>query len=205
MYRAICIVICLAVGTLSMNNPSSQEAPDVHKLFARLNDPSTTNPAAQEIIEVATRNAEARQYFVQKLPDMINKEEPENAVWQNAVHLAGHLKASQAVPSLIKALSLGPAGGPLNTTFGTQIRLENDIVAKALAEIGDPAIAPVRNLLANGDKNIRRRAVLILRNMNSSPARKVLQEHLPHETDEITRELIETGLRESPVESAPKS
>lgn len=202
MYRAICIVTCLAVETLSMNSP--QEA-DIHKLFARLNGPSTTNQAVHEIIEATTRNANTRQYIVQRLPDMINKQEPDSDVWRNAVDLAGQLKASETIPSLIKALSLGPTGGPMQTTFGTQMRLDNDIVAKALAEIGDPAIPAVRNLLTSQDKNTRRRAVLILRNMNSPPARKVLQEHLPHETDEITRELIETGLRESPVESAPKS
>lgn len=191
-----------------MNCPSSQESPDtpdIHKLFVRLNEPSTTNQAVHEIIEATTRKASARQYIVQRLPDIINKQQPESDVWRNGVHLAGHLKASETIPSLIKALSLGPAGGPMQTTFGTQMRLENDIVAKALAEIGDPAVTAVGNLLTSENKNTRRRAVLILRNMNSTSARKVLREHLPHETDEVTRELIETGLRDSLVESAPKS
>ena len=83
MYRAICIVTCLAVGTLSMNSP--QEA-DFQKLFARLNGPSTTNQAVHEIIEATTRNANARQYIAQRLPDMINKQEPDSDVWRNAVH-----------------------------------------------------------------------------------------------------------------------
>jgi HEAT repeat protein len=204
MRRALWIVICLTLGTLGANSPA-QEAPDIRKLFAQLNEPSTTDLAAREILKAANTNASARQYIVRRLPDIINKQKPEDAVWQNAVHLAGELKTSEAIPSLLRALSLGPAGGPQITTFATQMRLEDDIVAKALTEIGDSAIPAVRNLLASEDKKTRRRAVLILRNMDSPSARKVLQERLPRETDEIIRELIETGLSESPRESAPKS
>jgi HEAT repeat protein len=204
MRRAPWIAICLAYGALCAR-ATAQEVPDIHKLFAQLNEPSTTDVAAREIQKAAGKDSSARQYIVQKLPEMIDKQKPEDAVWQNAVRLAGQLKASEAIPSLQKALSLGKVGGPQITTFGIQGRLEDDIVSKALSEIGDPAIPAVTKLLTSEDKRSRRRAVLILRNMGSPASRKVLQDHLQHETDKIVRELIETGLSNSPSESGPKS
>lgn len=206
MEHRLYVLACLVLAALGTNLAiPTQQTPEIRNLLAQLNEPSTTNMAAHQILEVAVKDAAARQYIVQKLPEMINKQKPEDAVWQNAVLLAGQLKASEAIPSLVRAFSLGRVGGPMNTTFETQMRLDDDIVAKTFAEIGDPAIPAVRNLLAAEDKDTRRRAVLILRNMYSPAAHKALQERLPHETDQIIKELIETGIRESPEESAPKS
>lgn len=204
MHRALCVLACLIPGLGTNLSAPTQRTPEISNLFAQLNEPSTTDMAAHQILLVAAKDATARQYIVEKLPDMINKQKPEDAVWQNAVHLAGQLKAPEAIPSLVKALSLGRVGGPMNSTFETQMRLDDDIVAKALADIGDPAIPAVRNLLAAGDKATRRRAVLILRNMYTPAAHKALQERLPHETDQIIRELIETGLSESTRGSTAK-
>jgi HEAT repeat protein len=204
MRRAFWIAICLAYGALYAR-ATAQEVPDVPKLFVQLNEPSTTDVAAREIQKAASKDSSARQYIVQKLPEVIDKQKPEDAVWQNAVRLAGQLKASEAIPSLQKALSLGKVGGPMQITLSTEIRLDDDIVSKALSEIGDPAIPAVSRPLASEDKRSRRRAVLILRNMGSPASRKVLQDHLQQETDKIVRELIETGLSNSPGDSVPKS
>ena len=46
-------------------------------------------------------------------------------------------------------------------TFSRQIDLDDDIVAKALSEIGDAALPTVTELLNSGDPKERRRAVLI--------------------------------------------
>ena len=206
MNRALWTLASLTVGTLSINIASpTQQTSEIRKLFTQLNEPSTTDTAARQILDVASKDAEARQYIVRRLPELIDKQKPEDLVWQNAVHLAGQLNASEAVPSLLKAFPLGRVGGPMNTTFGTEMRLDDDIVSKALAEIGDPAIPAVSNLLATGDKDTRRRAVLILRNMHSPAAHKVLRERLPHEPDKVIKELIETGLSESLSKSVPKA
>ena len=82
----------------------------------------------------------------------------------------------------------------MNTTFGTQMRLEDDIVAKALSEIGDPAVPSVTNLLKSAEHKVRRRAVLILLNMDSAASRKILQDHVQRETDPDLREFIEKSL-----------
>jgi HEAT repeat protein len=131
---------------------------------------------------------------VEKLPGMIDKPKSDE-IWLNAVRLAGRLKASEAVPSLQRAFSRGQLGRPANTTLGAEMQLDDDVVAKALAEIGEPSVPAVRNFLKSGDRKARRRAVLVLLNMNAPEARNVLQEHLPHETDPRIKDLIESGLR----------
>jgi hypothetical protein len=39
----------------------------------------------------------------------------------------------------------------MNTTFATQMRLDDDAVGKALSQIGDPAIPVVESLVQNDD------------------------------------------------------
>ncbi len=76
------------------------------------------------------------------------------------------------------------------------MRLNNDIVAKTLSQMGDSAIPPVVNhLLKSPEKGTRGRAVLILANMGSPTARKALQDRLLHETDPDVKKLIRDSLR----------
>ena len=82
-----------------------------------------------------------------------------------------------------------------NITFAGITRLDNDIVAKTLAQIGDPAIPSVVDLLKSANAGRRGRAVLILRNIGSPAARKALENRLPHETDPEVKKLIRDSLR----------
>jgi HEAT repeat protein len=195
MGRSRWIVICLAfglLGTISLG----QSDPDIVAFFAKLNQPSTTDQAARQVLETATKSSKAREYVVQRLPGMIEKPESDE-IWLNAVRLAGQLKAVESIPSLQKALSRGPLGGLLAYSMTAELRLENDVVAKALSQIGEAAIPAATNLLASEDQKTRRRAVLILRNMGTPAARKAMQICLAREADPTIRELIENGLSSS--------
>jgi hypothetical protein len=193
MYRAYLIVILLTSFALASTR-AAQKPPDVSSLFAQLSQANTTDRAARQILEVASQYPDVRQYIVEKLPGMIDKTEIDK-VWLNAVRLAGHLKASETVPSLQRAFSRGPLGRPAGTTLGAEMQLDDDVVAKALAEIGEPSLPAVKAFLKSSDRKDRRRAVLILLNMDAPESRKVLEEHLPHETDPKITRLIESGLR----------
>jgi hypothetical protein len=179
---------------LVVSTCSGQTNQDVASLFVELCQPSTTDHAASEIARFARKDSGARQYIVERLPGILKRTEIDR-VWLNAVRLAGELKAEQTIPALRKALSLGKVGGPHVMTFTTEMVLDDDVVAKAISQMGDAAIPGVRDLLARQAAKDRRRAVLILRNMGTPTARRVLQEHLPNETDPRNRDLIEAGLR----------
>jgi hypothetical protein len=169
----------------------SQQSQDGSSLFAKLNQTSTTDRAAKHILEAASQDPAVRQQATEKLSEMIDKGEI-NEVWLNAVRLAGHLKVLEAVPSLQKAFLPGKVeiGRPAVMTMATEGLLNDDVVAKALAEIGDPSLPAVKGFLKSADPKMRRRAVLILTNINSSASRSLLQDHLPGETDPGIKNLI---------------
>jgi hypothetical protein len=189
MRRAFWILL-IAIYSLSIPT-RSQQPYDSATLFAQLSQMSTTDRAAKHILEAASQDPSVRQQAAEKLPEMIDKAEI-NEVWLNAVRLAGKLKASETVPSLQKAFLLGKLdiGRPANMTMGTEGLLNDDVVAKALAEIGDPSLPAVKGFLKSADPKMRRRAVLILTNINSSASRSLLQDHLPGETDPGIKNLI---------------
>ena len=74
------------------------------------------------------------------------------------------------------------------------MRLDHDIVAKTLSQMGDPAIPSVVDFLKSPDKGTRGRAVLILRNIGTPASRKALRHHLEHETDPELKKLIRDSL-----------
>lgn len=147
-------------------------------------------------MEAVRRDPAARQYVVQELPDMISKSETD--VWLRTVSLAGKLKAVEAVPALLEAMSRRAFPAETYITFGGIMRLDNDIVAKALSRIGNPAIPGVENLMRSPDETTRGRAIRILRNIDSPAARKALRGRLPQESNPDLKELIRDGLHPNP-------
>lgn len=63
MYRAYLIVVLLTSPALASTR-AAQKPPDVSKLFAQLNQANTTDRAARQILEVASRYPDVRQYIV---------------------------------------------------------------------------------------------------------------------------------------------
>jgi len=197
MHLAQCccwIAIGLVMATPSSAYAQKDSLPDIHTLMKQLNDPKTAQPDTLKKIEgLASKDPRAREYVVQKLPDMIRG--PESDVWLDAIQLAGKLKAKEAIPALQEAMSRPPFPAEPYLTFAGVERLDTDIVAKTLSQIGDPSIPAAATLLKSDDAAMRHRAILILRNIGSPAARKVLKDHLPHETDAEDKKLIEDSLR----------
>jgi hypothetical protein len=156
------ILAALAVPWQGALNPQTPPTSDIQTLMAQLSDVRTIRrDTYSQILQLARRNPEARKYVVQMLPDMIKSSTDEP--WLNAVHLAGDLKAVEAIPALQEAMmSRRPFPAvPYISSFGA-MHLDNDIVAKSLSQVGDPAIPSVVNLLERSDVLMRSRAVLIL-------------------------------------------
>ncbi len=192
MDRYLHFLISLVFATTSLT-AGAQETTNVRRLFDELNRPKTTAAAARRILELAGRDQNARTYVVQRLPAMIRDGEV-GPVWLNAVRLAGQLKSSEAVSVLMDALSRGNVDQG-SVTMAEYMHLDTDVVAKALAEIGDPSVPAVASLVKLGDKNARHRAVLILLNINTSVSKKALSDYLPNERDPDIKKLIEDGMR----------
>ena len=159
----------------------------------RLNDPADTHPdTIERIVAIAKRDRNARQYAIDKLPDMIRG--PQSDVWENALRLAGKLRAKETIPALIDVMSQPPLPAEKYLTFAGIERLDTDIVAKTLSQIGDPAIPAVKGLLKSKDPRMRGRAILILKNIGSPSAREALKQQRSVESDPENVKLIDEKL-----------
>jgi hypothetical protein len=192
--QCCCVAILFAVVTQSGTRAQTDSSPDIGTLMEQLNDVRTVQrDTVEQILELARKNPQARAYVVQKLPDLIRR--PQSDVWLDAIRIAGKLKAREAIPALLEAMSRPQMPAEPYITFGGIMRLDKDIVAKTLSQIGDPAIPSTVDLLESADGRTRARAILILRNIRTPAARKALQNRLPHESDSEIKKLIRDGLR----------
>lgn len=185
-------LLCSLLGVpVAKQNTASA---DVSALVEKLKQPATTDDAVGEVRDLANNDLGARQYLIHNLPKLI-EDPPGRKVWINAVRLAGELKAVETIPSLKKALARGKQTPFLYSMTG-EMRLDDDVVGKALSQIGDPAIPVVKDSLLDS-KNVdhRRRAILILGNINTPASRSILEKHLTRETDQTLRSLTLDCLR----------
>ena len=200
------------------NSPLPYPQPDLYSrylaqhrdLYERLVQPSETNTAAAEIARWAKDDPGTRDFFASKLPPLIvdqfpRKNDPRtgmpvwNPVWLNAVRLAGQLKAVAAIPGLKRGLSKPPMFGAYDDCHGagtmtSNAKLCNDVVARALADIGDPSVPVVARFLAKGDSSAKKRAMWILLNIDSPAAYKAIRDHLVSERDPAIKSWIQSTL-----------
>jgi len=86
------IVIVFAFATLSGTCAQTDSSPDIRTLVEQLNDVHTVQrDTVKQILELARKDPRAREYVMQKLPDLIRR--PASDVWLDAIRLAGKLKA----------------------------------------------------------------------------------------------------------------
>jgi hypothetical protein len=191
--RRFWIVIFLATAPAWATAQNGQR-PDIRALMEQLSNPREVRAdTVKQIVTLSKKDPSAREYVVQKLPDMIRG--PKSDLWLDAIRLAGELKAEETISALLDVMSRPPSLATTTITFAGITRLDTDIVAKALSQIGDPAIPAVTSLLRSKDSRMRGRAILILRNIGSTAARKILEEHRSQESDPENLKLIGESLR----------
>lgn len=170
----------------------AQQIPNVQYVFQDLRNEATTDSATRQLIRLATTDPSARIYLAERLPSLIQQTH-EGTVWLNAVRLTGDLRITEAIPVLTASLSRNNVGGTV--TFAEEMNLDNDPVGKALAKIGDPAIPSVAGVLSRGDKTAQWRAALVLLNIDSNRARRLLQQYVRSGRYPELRELVQRSLR----------
>ena len=168
---------------------------DPSGLFQRLQIDSSTDDAETQFLRNAKTDPETRTYLALHLPELINKGPKNNArPWTNAVKLAGELKISEAIPSLASWIGEGQVEEPAFITRGSYMRLQTLPAAKALAQIGNPAVPRVSKVLDEGSTHERYIAVYVLMQISSADAMNALAEHSQNETDPDIKDLIESVL-----------
>lgn len=191
------ILMIFLTGALLLNAliwADAQPKSEMKALIAELQVEETSDQATSQISLVAAHDADARLIVASNVPSIIH--EHRGRVQLNAARLAGALNITDAIPALVDMLKDPMTkGGPI--TLYSSYTLADDTAGRALAKIGQPAILAVTPLLANPDRAMRYRAVLVLGNMDLPFADVVLRGHLPKENDNGIRRYIQARLRSS--------
>jgi len=161
-------------------------------LFQQLQSSETTDRADATLREMARTNAEVRHYLTVHLPEFIAKGPSKPQPWNNAVQLAGDLRIVEAVPNLAKWI--GSQTGLGITGLSLELKLENDPAGKALAEIGEPALPALAQVLKQGNESKRRAALYALNLIGSPSAKAIFREHLTRESDPGLKQFMERAL-----------
>ena len=208
MGRLFSIFVAIVLGANAHGYSAAQTAQEVQQLFTQLHDAPTSDEASVQLKALAGNNADARLYLAKELPGLISKTSQDNSqfkVWFNSIRLAGELKIEESIPVLVTLFEPARYGPSAISTMTSRTTFANDPVAKALVELGQPAIDPVSGILEdkNKDQYTRMRAALVLYNMNSPQADTALAQDLQTETDARTRSFIESRLKARKDTSSP--
>jgi HEAT repeat protein len=121
-----------------------------------------------------------------------NQYEPKNYfVWVNCVRLAGAFKLKEAIPALVQAINAATVEGQ---TLAETARLDTFPCAKALVEIGDPAVPSLVELMEKGDWRRRWFACRVLLLIGSPRSIDALRDHIDRESDQHLKQQIQKAL-----------
>jgi HEAT repeat protein len=180
------LVICFVVGGTRV---AAQGPAQVDQLLGQLQQPSTTDRAREELQREGELDPETKKYLAQRLPPLIERG-PSNEFdpWVNAARLAGSLRLAEAVPALAKRIGVN-TGGTIG--LSDEVILRHSPAARALVDIGEPAVPSLRLILQGAKLNERWVAVWALRAIGSPAAMSGLRAHGPRESDRNLQKLIE--------------
>ena len=145
---------------------------------------------AQKLLKLATSDQNVRAYLSAQLPVAVEKNPYDSPVaWTNETKLAGQLKITEAMPALGKWVGINDID-KIEFTDSMIMRLDTDPAAKALSQIGDPAVPTLVQVFSSDKWNSRRDAILALRLIASPAADNALSEQANRETDPELKRLI---------------
>ncbi|HEX4544515.1 MAG TPA: HEAT repeat domain-containing protein [Candidatus Acidoferrum sp.] len=184
----------------------AQSHPAASELVQKLQSDKTTDDARKQLLQLGKSDPDIRRYLVASLPPMIEmgpKSCPPSEIvdvfarwhtcpWYNVVELAGELKIGEAAPALAPWIGWRT---PAPFILSLEARLVFYPAAKALAEIGDPAIPVVQPALDRGNSDEHYKAVRVLCIIHTPNAKAVLRDDLQRETDPDLQAMIRNALR----------
>jgi hypothetical protein len=194
-------------STLAGYTAVAQSRPPASELVQKLQSDKTTDNARRQLLQLGKSDPDVRPYLAAQLVPMIDlgpKSCPPSQIedlvdrwhscpWYNAVELAGKLKISETAPSLGRWINWR-SEGPLSTSMEAQLIFYP--AARALYEIGDPAIPVVQRALYSGSRAEHARAVRVLCIIHTPNAKAILRDNLAKEPDLGLQAMIKSALRE---------
>jgi len=187
--RVAIAVVLIPVARLELGAQNPQQA---QQLLARLQSAQSSDEATEKLLRLGSSDPNVKQYLASHLPAILIKGPRDSSQpWMNAVRLAGELKIAEAVPALTKWIGLN-TGGPL--TLAQEGRLDTNAPAKALVQIGNPAIPALSAVVNHGSLSERWNSAYALNLIRTPQAKAVLRDHVSREPDPSLRQFIQRSI-----------
>jgi hypothetical protein len=208
--RISCRMMAIVAGITLWSGPwvscaRAQDQAAASELVQKLQSDKTTDGARRQLLQLGKTDPDVRRYLIAHLPPMIEmspKSCPPSDVadvvnrwhtcpWYNAVELAGQLRIQEAVLSLVPWIGWRTPA-PLLPSGGAEFLFHP--AARALAEIGDPAVPAVQSAVDHGNPLEHYYALRILGIIHTPKAKAALREDLPREGDPNVRAMVKKSI-----------
>jgi hypothetical protein len=195
----------LAFGVVSIAAVAQTEQ-SLSSLLDDLVSPQNTTQAAAALLKIAETQPSVRSELSNVLPNLSNVlpnlilTSTDIEVVVSEATLAGKLQLVSAVPALVQLLDRpNIRGGEMAnkaypSTITSRFELRDDPIARALADMGAPAVQALSTPLESIKVATRTRAARILIRINTPESLSLLQQHVGREADSRLKKYIAANL-----------
>jgi hypothetical protein len=189
------LFLCLVLFRVGSIAAVTQAEKDLSSLLGDLARPGKTTLAAAVLLELAKAQPSVRNELSNALPNLLSTS-TDIEVLRSEATLAGRLGLASAVPALVQLLDrpAGPDWEAVLSTFTSFAELRDDPIARALADIGAPAVQALSTPLESVHVRTRERAARILICINTPGSFSVLRHHVGREADRSLKRYISANL-----------
>ena len=178
---------------LGMSHSPPEDFPRVAQLLKQFQQPSSTDRAPAELLKIGREDTNVKSDLAKHLPDIIGKTPTNRYVWLNSVRLAGAFRITEAIQALGENIGCATEESSL-AGLTSRYRLVGFPCAKALVEIGEPAVPELTKILNSGDLSRQWIAYRALFLMGTSRAMVALRDYTTTEPNDAFKTEIKIAL-----------
>lgn len=160
-------------------------------LFRELQEDSKTDEAFRQISQRSPEDRAVKRFLTRNLPRILNAPPKSYETYLNNVLLAGNFRIASAIPGLIGEITCASLAG---STLTERHNLTALPCARALVQIGDPAVPALTETLSGPDSRKHWLAYRALALMNSPRSLTALRNYLAQNPDPALKSEIENDL-----------
>jgi hypothetical protein len=178
---------------LGMPHAFPDDSRCVAELFQQLQQPSSTDQSAAELLKIGRGDTNAKPYLAKHLSDIIGKTSTNRYVWLNSVRLAGAFRITEAIQALGENISCATEESSVGG-ITSRYRLVGFPCGRALVEIGEPAVPELTKILNSDDLSRQWIAYRALFLIGTSRAMVALRDYARTEPNEAFKTEIKIAL-----------
>jgi hypothetical protein len=189
--RIVAILCCVLAA---FGAPAVARQKSLKALFADLQEDQSTDEALRQFLKRSPNDPAVKRFLSRNLPQVLAAPPKSYENYINSIQLAGTFRVEATIPALIGEINCASAAG---STLHSNYVLDSLPCAKALFQIGDPAIPALSKVLADRSSKNAWLAYRALALIDSPRSLGVLRDYLAHDPNPEPKPEIEDALQRS--------